>query len=123
MPLAIGLVRWYASTAESRETDRSERSETDTALRDLRNRYPRGELDDEEFENRVERLLETDSVADATSSTRREATAARTATASERANSRPRPPETTARPERPVRRTPAEPFTTRCARPSSARRA
>ena len=74
MPLAIGLARLYASTTESREPDRGERSETDTALRDLRNRNARGELDDEEFENRVERLLETESVSDAKAFTERGAT-------------------------------------------------
>lgn len=74
IPLAVGLARWYASTTEPREVDRGERSETDAALRDLRNRYARGELDDEEFENRVERLLETESVDDAKSFVEREAT-------------------------------------------------
>jgi hypothetical protein len=73
MPLAIGVARWY----ESRRTERerggasvgrrsTEREETDAALADLRERYARGELDDAEFEARVDRLLETESVEDAT---------------------------------------------------------
>lgn len=63
LPLAVGLVRWY----ESRDPDRHSTgdSETDAALADLRERYARGELSDEEFERRVERLLETESVGDA----------------------------------------------------------
>lgn len=78
MPIAIGLVRWYASTADSRRTDRGASDDADTALRDLRSRYARGELDDEEFENRVERLLETESVDDARSFVEREAADAET---------------------------------------------
>jgi uncharacterized membrane protein len=68
MPMAIGLARWF----ESREGTRSRsdpvprrEDDTDAALADLRERYARGELDDEEFEARVERLLETESVTDA----------------------------------------------------------
>lgn len=68
MPMAVGLARWYESREEARS--RSEpaprrEGDTDAALADLRERYARGELDDGEFENRVERLLETESVADA----------------------------------------------------------
>lgn len=65
MPLAIGLARWYESNAESTEGTRREHTEADAALASLRDRYARGELDDEEFEARLERLLETESVADA----------------------------------------------------------
>lgn len=80
MPLAIGVAR----RTESRRTDRerdgstvgrrsSEREETDAALANLRRRYARGELDDKEFEARVERLLETESVDDAAEFARRRA--------------------------------------------------
>jgi hypothetical protein len=42
----------------------------DDALRTLRDRYARGELDDAAFERRLERLLETETVEDATDWTR-----------------------------------------------------
>ncbi|WP_436926502.1 SHOCT domain-containing protein [Halosimplex amylolyticum] len=72
MPLAVSLAKWY----ESRETDKGvrasdrglsiEREEgADEALEALRDRYARGEIDDVEFETRVERLLETESIDDA----------------------------------------------------------
>jgi uncharacterized membrane protein len=67
MPLAVGLAKYYESRHE-RERGRSPRtgdSDTDAALADLRERYARGELDDEAFEARVERLLETESITDA----------------------------------------------------------
>jgi uncharacterized membrane protein len=64
MPLAIGLARWYQSRAEQAREDRPARGDEE-ALAQLRERYARGELTDEEFEQRVSRLLETESVADA----------------------------------------------------------
>jgi len=82
MPLVAGLARWYESreSSSSRREDRSrqERSDTDAALADLRERYARGELDDEEFEARVERLLETESISDAKSFAERQRTATAT---------------------------------------------
>ena len=72
MPLAIGLARWYGSHMETNQSTRQGHNETDRALADLRKRYARGELDDEEFEARVERLIETESVADAKSFRERE---------------------------------------------------
>lgn len=66
LPLAVGLARWYESKeAESDDRAGRGRSETDTALDTLRDRYARGELTDDEFEDCVERLLETESVGDA----------------------------------------------------------
>lgn len=62
MPLAIGLARWYQSRAERSGGDPGRDEE---ALAQLRERYARGELTDEEFERRVDRLLETESVDDA----------------------------------------------------------
>lgn len=73
MPLAIGLARWYDSQRNTNESTQVGHSETDTALAALRDRYARGELTDEEFEARVERLLETESVADAESFLERKA--------------------------------------------------
>ncbi|KTG25599.1 hypothetical protein AUR66_00905 [Haloferax profundi] len=63
LPAAIGLVRLY----ESRQTEEAdeEQSETEDALATLRRRYANGELTEEEFEAKVERLLETETVADA----------------------------------------------------------
>jgi uncharacterized membrane protein len=72
MPLAVGLVRWYESRMDANESTQQGQTERDAALAELRNRYARGELNDKEFEARVERLLETESVADAKSFTERE---------------------------------------------------
>jgi hypothetical protein len=73
MPLAVALAKYYESQREAdrgRERERGRRDrgradDADEALAELRDRYARGELDDEEFEARVERLLETESVDDA----------------------------------------------------------
>lgn len=63
MPVATRMASWY----ESRSTDDAEESPSDAseeqdALTRLRERYATGEIDEEEFEQRVERLLETESV-------------------------------------------------------------
>ncbi len=61
LPMALGLVKYKQRQSEhSTGTD-----ETGEALEALRQRYARGELTDEEFDHRVERLLETESVPDA----------------------------------------------------------
>ncbi|QLH77371.1 SHOCT domain-containing protein [Halosimplex rubrum] len=71
MPLAVALAKYYESKREAdRERgrgrrDRGRSDEADEALAELRDRYARGEIDDAEFETRVERLLETESVDDA----------------------------------------------------------
>jgi uncharacterized membrane protein len=62
LPAAMGLVKYYQGATDA---PASSRSETDQALDDLRQRYARGELTEAEFEARVERLLETESVGDA----------------------------------------------------------
>ena len=65
LPAATKLAEWY----ESRSTDVDETEPEDdkqaSALATLRDRYASGEIDEAEFERRVERLLETESVADA----------------------------------------------------------
>jgi uncharacterized membrane protein len=65
MPLAIGLTRWYRSRTEPAREGELSRGDDKEALAQLRERYARGELTDEEFEQRVSRLLETESVTDA----------------------------------------------------------
>jgi uncharacterized membrane protein len=86
MPLAVGLARWYESTETAPSGDaRGARGETDEALATLRDRYARGELTDEEFEARVERLLETESVSDARATMARGRGAAGVGDADERA--------------------------------------
>jgi uncharacterized membrane protein len=68
LPLAIGLARRYERGRDrDRERDRPGEytDERETALSTLRDRYARGEIDEVEFERRVERLLETETVADA----------------------------------------------------------
>lgn len=62
LPMSIGLARYYQQqSASSGASD----TETEDALETLRERYARGELSEEGFERRVERLLETESVEDA----------------------------------------------------------
>jgi uncharacterized membrane protein len=68
LPMAMGLAKLY----ERRQTNRRDSDpvgESTTAEQDaletLRNRYARGEIDDEEFEQRLAALLETESVDDA----------------------------------------------------------
>ncbi|MFC7073920.1 SHOCT domain-containing protein [Halovenus rubra] len=68
LPLSLALVQYYQETDD--QPERNERSterptETEDALDELRQRYARGEFSDEEFDRRVERLLETESVHDA----------------------------------------------------------
>jgi len=66
LPLSVGLANWYESRGErARDRASAPTGETDDALAVLRERYARGELDEAEFEAQVERLLETESVADA----------------------------------------------------------
>lgn len=69
MPLAVALAKYYESEREADRgrgrRDRGRSDEADDALAELRDRYARGEIDDAEFETRVERLLETESVDDA----------------------------------------------------------
>ncbi|MGB9957640.1 SHOCT domain-containing protein [Haloferax prahovense] len=71
LPAALALVRIYESRRGG-GADESLTTETEDALETLRRRYATGELSEEEFEAKVERLLETETVADA-----RESTAAR----------------------------------------------
>lgn len=62
LPAAIGLVRLYESRTATSEGERDERTD---ALESLRERYARGEIDEAEFESRLELLLETESVSEA----------------------------------------------------------
>jgi uncharacterized protein YjbI with pentapeptide repeats len=66
LPASVKLAEWYESrgTDEDSGTD-EEVDEQQAALATLRDRYANGEIDEAEFERRVERLLETESVADA----------------------------------------------------------
>jgi hypothetical protein len=65
LPLAMGAAaRHERRTGSDRRpggTDSGSAS-PDTALEDLRRRYARGEVDEAEFERRVERLLRTETV-------------------------------------------------------------
>lgn len=65
LPVVMGLVKLY----ERRRARSGRRSETSTidaedALETLRERYARGELTDEQFERRLDRLLETETLED-----------------------------------------------------------
>jgi len=70
LPLSLGYVRRYEhDRSETHGTTRA--SPDDPALSALRDRYARGEIDEREFEDRVERLLETESIAEARTYRRR----------------------------------------------------
>lgn len=62
LPMSIALARLYKQRQES---ERPTQSESEEALEELRQRYARGELTEEEFEERVEKLLQTESVPEA----------------------------------------------------------
>ncbi|POG53649.1 SHOCT domain-containing protein [Haloferax marisrubri] len=68
LPAALALVRIYESRRGD-DADESMTTETEDALETLRRRYATGELSEEEFEAKVERLLETETVTDARKST------------------------------------------------------
>ncbi|ERG89507.1 MAG: putative membrane protein (DUF2078) [halophilic archaeon J07HX5] len=55
LPTAPTLVAWYESRSGSSSTDEPDPLET------LRNRYARGDIDEAEFERRLDALLETES--------------------------------------------------------------
>jgi uncharacterized membrane protein len=66
MPLAVGVTRLYESRQASESASSTGPAGADeAALAALRRRYAEGEIDETEFERRVERLLETESIADA----------------------------------------------------------
>jgi uncharacterized membrane protein len=61
---------WSGRTPTEDETDESARD----ALETLRERYARGELTDEQFERKLDRLLETESLEDAAKRAREQGT-------------------------------------------------
>ncbi|MGM0591524.1 MAG: SHOCT domain-containing protein [Halobacteriota archaeon] len=65
LPAAIALAKLYERRAEERERIGSTTDERERALALLRERYAAGEIDEAEFERRVGRLLQTETVADA----------------------------------------------------------
>ncbi|SDM08569.1 Short C-terminal domain-containing protein [Halogranum gelatinilyticum] len=77
LPAALALTKLYEQRRQRREreetpADADVSDERADALAVLRGRYARGELDEEEFEHRLERLLETERVADAKAHVERE---------------------------------------------------
>ncbi len=67
LPVAMGLTKRYERQQTGRRTPTPESTTTseEEALETLRNRYARGEINEAEFERRLEALLETESVDDA----------------------------------------------------------
>lgn len=54
--------RWMDVAERAEEMDESEESDDENPLELLRNRYARGEIDDVEFEERLERLVATEEI-------------------------------------------------------------
>ncbi|ESP88006.1 SHOCT domain-containing protein [Candidatus Halobonum tyrrellensis] len=108
LPLAVGLTRWYESRRDREPTRRGERADrgtddgdaTDEALATLRGRYARGELDEAEFETRLDALLRTESLGDARADAERRAAERERSRERERATERERDPERESEPER-----------------------
>lgn len=69
LPAVMGLVKLYERRRHRQTAPGSRRSEASAsdakdALETLRERYARGELTDEQFERRLDRLLETETLED-----------------------------------------------------------
>ncbi|WP_049972820.1 SHOCT domain-containing protein [Haladaptatus cibarius] len=66
LPAARTAAQWYDSNHRTQTQSRSSptRPDEDHAINTLRERYARGEIGEAEFEKQVERLLETETVAD-----------------------------------------------------------
>ncbi|MEF8814536.1 MAG: SHOCT domain-containing protein [Halovenus sp.] len=62
LPVSMALLARARKRADSTSSGTPERGEAERALAELRKRYARGEFTDEEFERRVEKLLETTTV-------------------------------------------------------------
>ncbi|WP_081655505.1 SHOCT domain-containing protein [Halopiger goleimassiliensis] len=65
LPVALTGIELYQDRTGGERTRNREPSDAEEALEELRARYARGELSDAEFERRLERLLETESLTDA----------------------------------------------------------
>jgi uncharacterized membrane protein len=68
LPLAIGIVKWWEEQQQTRTSgipDDMDASSPERELSILREHYARGEIDEDEFETRLERLLNTESISDA----------------------------------------------------------
>ena len=74
LPVALGVTKWYEQRQTDHRTHQSESTTTteEDALETLRNRYARGEIDEAEFERRLEALLETESIDEAAAYAARE---------------------------------------------------
>ena len=66
------VAEWWDDDVEGVEEEtETSTSEDDDALQELRSRYARGELTDEQFERKLERLLETETLEDVEEETHR----------------------------------------------------
>lgn len=78
LPAVMGLTEWYERQQTDHRPPASKSTTTTTseeeALDTLRERYARGEINEAEFERRVETLLEAESVDEAVEYTNRELT-------------------------------------------------
>ncbi|MCL9813100.1 SHOCT domain-containing protein [Natranaeroarchaeum aerophilus] len=58
------MEEWVEEFDREEPTDADDEPQAESALETLRNRYARGELTDEQFERKLERLLETETLED-----------------------------------------------------------
>ena len=70
----MGVTKLYQQRQTNHRTHQSDSATTtdEDALETLRNRYARGEIDEAEFERRLEALLETESIDEAAAYAARE---------------------------------------------------
>jgi uncharacterized membrane protein len=61
LPTAIGVVIHTRTTTETQDTKTGE-SDSRNPLEDLRTRYARGEISEEEFERRLDHLIESEEI-------------------------------------------------------------
>jgi len=65
LPLAIAITKWWEKQQRTDTKNGMDESSPERELSIVREHYARGEIDEAEFEARLERLLNTESISDA----------------------------------------------------------